>query len=396
LKKKEQNSILVLSTLSMIIAFSVWSIFSPVAGKIQELYGLTELQKSILIAAPVLLGSVMRIPIGILADTLGGRRVYVFTMLFLTLPLIGASFTTSYSGLLLCAFFIGMAGTTFAVSIAYVSGGYPPEKQGLILGIAGMGNLGTAIASFLAPQMVNLWGLPWLFRVFALAILIMSVIFWFGTVEVAKSNDRKKLRHSLNVMKKKETWVLSGYYFLTFGGFVTFGIYLPVLFQELHGLDGVQAGIYTGMFVIGATFIRPVGGFLSDKFGAVKILNVVFSTILLTSVLIAIWQESLLLFMAECLLMAIMLGMGNGAVFKRVAEVSRGNIGAVTGVVGAAGGLGGFFPPILLGIYKDYLGNYTLGFVLLSLFAFVCLAYNNPLIRTIFTAKKQNRASSLS
>jgi len=396
LNKKDQTSILVLSTLSMIIAFSVWSILSPVAGKIQEMYGLTGLQKSILIAIPVLLGSVMRIPIGILADRVGGRRVYVLTMLFLTLPLIGASFTSSYEGLLLCAFFIGMAGTTFAVSIAYVSRCFPPEKQGLILGIAGIGNLGTAVASFLAPQIMNLWGLPWMFRIFAFAILIMSVIFWFGTIEFAKPKEGKTLKQSLEVMKNKETWVLSGYYFLTFGGFVTFGIYLPILFQDLFHLDAVQAGGLTGIFVIGATLIRPVGGYLSDKFGAVKVLNIVFSSILFTSILLALWQGPLLLFMAECLLMAIMLGTGNGAVFKRVAEVSRGNMGAVTGFVGAAGGLGGFFPPILLGIFKDYLGDYMLGFVLLSLFALVCLVYNSDKIRTIFTAKKQGGVSSLS
>jgi len=396
LNKKDQTSILVLSTLSMIIAFSVWSILSPVAGKIQEMYGLTGLQKSILIAIPVLLGSVMRIPIGILADRVGGRRVYVLTMLFLTLPLIGASFTSSYEGLLLCAFFIGMAGTTFAVSIAYVSRCFPPEKQGLILGIAGIGNLGTAVASFLAPQIMNLWGLPWMFRIFAFAILIMSVIFWFGTIEFAKPKEGKTLKQSLEVMKNKETWVLSGYYFLTFGGFVTFGIYLPILFQDLFHLDAVQAGGLTGIFVIGATLIRPVGGYLSDKYGAVKVLNIVFSSILFTSILLALWQGPLLLFMAECLLMAIMLGTGNGAVFKRVAEVSRGNMGAVTGVVGAAGGLGGFFPPILLGIFKDYLGDYMLGFVLLSFFALVCLVYNSDKIRTIFTAKKQGGVSSLS
>jgi MFS transporter, NNP family, nitrate/nitrite transporter len=396
LRKKDQRSILFLSTLSMIIAFSVWSILSPVAGKIQEMYGLTGLQKSILIAIPVLLGSVMRIPIGILADRLGGRRVYVFTMLFLTLPLIGASFTSSYEGLLWCAFFIGMAGTTFAVSIAYVSRCYPPEKQGLILGIAGIGNLGTAVASFLAPQIMNLWGLPWMFRIFAFAVLIMSVIFWFGTIELAKPKEGKKLKHSLEAMKNKETWVLSGYYFLTFGGFVTFGIYLPILFQDLFHLDAVQAGGLTGIFVIGATLIRPVGGYLSDKFGAVKVLNIVFSTILFTSILLALWQGTLLLFMAECLLMAIMLGTGNGAVFKRVAEVSQGNMGAVTGVVGAAGGLGGFFPPILLGVFKDYLGDYMLGFILLSLFALVCLVYNSDKIRANFTTKKQGRVSSLS
>lgn len=395
LKKKDQRSILVLSTLSMIMAFSVWSILSPVAGRIQEMYGLSGIEKSILVAIPVLLGSVMRIPIGILADRLGGRRVYVYTLLFLTIPLIGASFTSSYVGLLVCAFFIGMAGTTFAVSIAYVSRCYPPEKQGLILGIAGIGNLGSAVASFAVPQLVNLWGLPWMFRIFALAIVIIALIFWLGTIDLPKSKDRKKLKNSLDVMKYKDTWILSGYYFLTFGGFVSFSIYLPILFQELHHLDTVKAGFFTGIFVIGATIVRPVGGYLSDKLGASKVLNVVFTTIFLTTVLIAFWNESFPLFIAACFGLAVMLGIGNGAVFKRVAEVSRGNIGAVTGVVGAAGGLGGFFPPIVLGLIKDYFGDFTLGFICLAMFALACLFYNIETIRSIFISKKEDRVSSL-
>ncbi len=377
------------------MAFAVWSILSPVAGRIQEMYGLSGIEKSVLVAVPVLLGSVMRIPIGILADRLGGRRVYVFTLLFLTIPLIAASFTTSYVGLLVCAFFIGMAGTTFAVSIAYVSRCYPPEKQGLILGIAGIGNLGSAVASFAVPQMVNLWGLPWMFRAFALAIVIMAIIFWLGTMDLPKSKNSKKLKNSLDVMKFKDTWVLSGYYFLTFGGFVSFSIYLPILFQDLHHLDLVQAGFYTGIFVIGATVVRPVGGYLSDKLGATNVLNVVFATIFMTTVLIAFGNGILSLFIAACFILAVMLGIGNGAVFKRVAEVSTGNIGAVTGVVGAAGGLGGFFPPIVLGMIKDSFGNFTLGFIFLALFAVACLVYNSEGIRSIFTSKKEDRVSSL-
>ncbi|HSU80079.1 MAG TPA: MFS transporter [Candidatus Angelobacter sp.] len=393
LKKKEQTSILVLSTLSMIIAFSVWSILSPVAGRIQEMYGLSGIQKSILVAIPVLLGSVMRIPIGILADRLGERKVYASTLLFLMIPLLGASFTSSYAGLLLCAFFFGMAGTTFAVSIAYVSRCYPLGKQGLILGIAGIGNLGSAVASFAVPEIVNQWGLPGMFRIFAIVMTIMSFIFWMGTIDLPKSKDGKKLKNSLAVMKLKETWVLSGYYFLTFGGFVTFSIYLPILFHDLNQMGTVQAGYLTGIFVIAATLVRPVGGYLSDLFGAVKVLNIVFLMILLTAVLVAFGKESPHLFIGECLLLAVVLGIGNGAVFKKVAEVSRGNIGALTGIVGAAGGLGGFFPPIFLGIIKDSLGDYTLGFILLGMFALACLLYSSDMIRTFFAPKKEVRVS---
>jgi len=395
LKKKDQTSILVFSTLAMIVAFSVWSILAPIAGRIQELYGLSGIESSVLIAIPVLLGSIMRIPIGILSDRIGGRKVYVSILLFLTIPLIGASFSSSYAGLLLGAFFIGMAGTTFAVSIAYVSRCYPPGKQGLILGLAGIGNLGSAVASFAVPQMMNLWGLPWMFRIFALAMVIMSVIFWLGTIDLPKSNDRKQLKNSLEVIKFKETWILSGYYFLTFGGFVSFSIYLPILLHELHRLDTAHAGFLSGIFVVMATLVRPAGGYLSDKLGALKILTVVFSSMLFTTVFIIIWKGNFDLFIMGCLALAVMLGIGNGAVFKRVAEVSRGNIGAVTGVVGAAGGLGGFFPPIVMGVIKDYQGNYTLGFVFLGLFTLACLVYTSGKSRTGYSPKKEDRVSTL-
>lgn len=376
MEEKRRASILVLSTMAMIISFAVWSVFAPIATKIQQMYHLSTTEKSILIAAPVLLGSLMRIPMGILTDRYGGRRVYVLTMLFLIVPMIGAGFARSYEMLLFWAFFIGMAGTTFAISITYVSRWYPPQKQGLILGIAGMGNLGSAVANFLVPVIFASYGLSWVFWGLAFVTGITAIIFWIGTEDIQTSGGAKTLKESLSVLKFKETWLLSIFYFLTFGTFVTFSSYLPTLLSELFGITGLAAGIRAAGFVVLATLIRPIGGYLSDRFGAKKLLTIVFSGILLCSIFITFTIGNLVLFSVGCALMAIMLGVGNGSVFKMVPEISSANTGAVTGIVGAIGGIGGFFPPIVLGLVKDVSGDYVLGFVLLSAFSLFCLILN--------------------
>lgn len=376
MEEKRRTSILVLSTMAMIVSFAVWSVFAPMATKIQQMYHLSTTEKSILIATPVLLGSLMRIPMGILTDRYGGRRIYALTMLFLIVPMIGAGFARSYEMLLFWAFFIGMAGTTFAISITYVSRWYPPQKQGLILGIAGMGNLGSAVANFSVPVIFDSYGLSWVFWGLAFVTGITAIIFWIGTKDIQTSGGAKTLKESLSVLKFKETWLLSVFYFLTFGTFVTFSSYLPTLLSELFGITGLAAGIRTAGFVVLATLIRPFGGYLSDRFGTKKLLTIVFSGILLCSIFITFTTGSLVLFSVGCAMMAIMLGIGNGSVFKMVPEISSANTGAVTGIVGAIGGIGGFFPPIVLGLVKDASGDYFLGFVLLSAFSLLCLILN--------------------
>lgn len=377
MKGKSPTSILTLSTIAMIISFAVWSVFAPIATEIQKVYGLSELEKSMLIATPILLGSVMRIPMGILTDRYGGRKIYALTLLLLVIPMVGAGFADSYSMLLFWAFFIGMAGTTFAVSIAYVSRWFSPEKQGLILGIAGMGNLGSALANFLIPLIFNSYGLEWVFWSLAFAMGVMSIIFWIGTKELQRPTETKTLKEALSVLKYKETWMLSAFYCLTFGGFVTFSMYLPTLLNDLFGITTVAAGIIAAGFVVIATFTRPVGGYLSDRFRAKKVLTFVFSGVLVGGIAVAFTMESLTFFSISCMLTGIMLGIGNGAVFKMVPEVSSENIGSVTGIVGAVGGIGGFFPPIIIGITKDLTGNYFLSFALLSMLSLLFLILNH-------------------
>jgi len=373
LGKKGQTSALVLSTLAMIVSFSVWSVFPPIAGKMQELFRLSSTEISILIATPVLLGSLMRIPMGILTDRYGGRRVFALTLIFLIIPLIAAGLATSYGVMLLCALFIGMAGTTFAISITFVSKWYPPQKQGLILGIAGMGNLGAAVASYTIPIVLASYGISWVFWGLALALGVTTLVLWMGTQDSPGPKATKTLQESLSVLRYRTTWYLSLFYFLTFGGFVAFSVYLPTFLKELYNFQAFDAGLKTAGFVVLATLIRPVGGYLSDQFGAKKVLTVVFTAIFFCALFITFTLENFTSFTIGCLAMALALGTGNGAVFKMVPEISSGNTGAVTGIVGAAGGIGGFFPPIVLGVVKDQTGSYEAGFLLLVIFSLVCL-----------------------
>ncbi|WP_148449278.1 MFS transporter [Paenibacillus tuaregi] len=376
MRQNGSTNALTLSTLAMTASFVIWSVFSPIAGPIQELFQITNIEKSILIATPVLLGSIMRIPMGVYTDRYGGRRIFALAMLFLVLPLLLAGWTQSYGVLLLCALFIGMAGSTFAVSLTYVSRWFPPERQGFILGLAGLGNLGGACANALVPVVYNRFGLSWVFWGLAVMIVIVTIIFWIGTKELPAPAKPKTMLQSMEVLKYKPTWYLSVFYFLTFGGFVAFSSYLPTFLKELFHLTATDAGFKTAGFVVIATLIRPFGGYLADRFGSQRVLAVVFAGVVLCSLCMTVTLDNFELFIMTCIVVSALLGLGNGAVFKMVPEVSTGNTGAVTGIVGAAGGVGGFFPPIVLGMMKDWFGSYSLGFVLLMLFACVCLWMN--------------------
>lgn len=376
MKHKGQISALLFSTLAMIVSFTVWSVFSPIASLLQEMYQLSETQKSFLIVTPILLGSLMRIPMGIIADKFGARKIYTLTMIFSVFPLIAAGFSNSYSALLFWAFLIGMTGTTFTIAITYVTRWYPQEKQGLALGIIGVGNLGTAMAALIVPSIVHWFGLNWAFWSLAVILSAMSLVFWMFTSDVPNPPKAKTLKESLSVLKFKETWVLSCYYFLTFGGFVAFGFYLPTLFQETFHFTATISGWFVAGFVIVATLIRPCGGYIADQLGAKQVLTLLFAGIVCTSLIMAFVVTSILSFCICCFVMGILLGAGNGAVFKLVPDVSPNNTGAVTGIISAVGGIGGFFPPLVMGFLMETTGSYSIGFVLLAIFATGCLCMN--------------------
>ena len=367
---------LALSTIGFAITFAVWGMLSALAPKFVEMYHLSFVKKSVLIAVPVLLGSIGRLPMGILADKFGGRLVLGLLLVFCLIPAFGASFTTSYTSLILWGFVIGCAGTSFSVGVAFTSKWFPAEQQGTALGIYGMGNIGQSVAVFGAPALVAAtgdWRFP--FWVFGILSAIFGAVFLLAARNAPVKAQAKRFAEYLKIFKREPlAWVLSLFYFLTFGGFVALGIYLPTLLKDIFGLTPTDAGARVAGFVILATIMRPVGGWLADRYGGAPVLLLVFSSIAVLS--LGLTSGGIFVFTIGALGTAASLGVGNGAVFKLVPQYFPKETGSVTGLVGAFGGLGGFFPPLVLGFIRTQTGSYTLGFVFLALFAVCCLAVN--------------------
>jgi MFS transporter, NNP family, nitrate/nitrite transporter len=350
---------------------------APLAPQFQELYRLSSTQISVVIATPVILGALFRIPIGLLTDRFGARVVFPALMLVVMVPvlfigLLGGSF----GGLLFWGFFLGLAGSSFAVGVPFVSKWFPPHMQGLALGIYGIGTIGTAVAAYTAPAIAGALGWRWAFWVYIVPLVVMAAVFWLLGRDVPSSGPRPSVGSALGLFREElMPWVLSLFYFLTFGGFVAMGLYLPKLLVDLFGYTQTGAGLRAAGFVVLAVLARPVGGWLADRIGGSRTLMISFALLPVTALLLSL-QPGIVLFTIGALSSAVLFGLGNGAVFKLVAEFYPGKTGTVTGVVGAAGGLGGFFPPLVLGVVRDATGSYGIGFVLLALFAAGCLLVN--------------------
>jgi MFS transporter, NNP family, nitrate/nitrite transporter len=367
---------LFLSTTAFAVSFAIWGLVSALAPTFAQTYGLSAKMKSLMIAVPVLLGSLGRIPAGMLADRFGGRRVFAVLLILSAIPAVAIGFSTSYTQLLWLALFLGMAGTTFSVGVGFTSKWFAPEKQGTALGIYGMGNIGQSIAVFGAPVLALQFG-SWrpVFYLFATVSLVWGVVFYLFARDAATTARPKTLSENLSLLKSSpNAWILSLFYFVTFGGFVAFSIYLPTLLKDQFGLTATDAGARTAGFVLLATLMRPVGGLLADRFGGARVLLFVFVAVAGLGLLMGCpWMPT---FTIGALGGAAALGLGNGAVFKLVPQYFPKETGTVTGLVGAFGGLGGFFPPLVLGVIRDAMGGYALGFVFLSLFALICLTVN--------------------
>lgn len=367
---------LFLSTTAFAVSFAVWGLLAALAPTFTQIYNLSATEKSLMIAVPVLLGSIGRLFSGILADKYGGRNVFAALLVFSAVPAIAIGFSTSFTQLIIFGLFLGIAGTTFPVGVGFTSRWFAPEKQGTALGVYGMGNIGQSIAVFFAPVLALQLG-DWrtVFFIFAAVTFIWGIVF-FTFAENDKTTARpKSLSESLGVLKRSKTaWILSLFYFLTFGGFVALALYMPTFLREIFALTPTDAGARAAGFVVLATFMRPVGGILADKLGGAKVLLFVFAAIAILAPLLSF--TTIGLFTGGALGCAAALGLGNGAVFKLVPQYFPKETGTVTGLVGTFGGLGGFFPPIELGLVKDATGSYTIGFILLSFFALFCLAVN--------------------
>jgi NNP family nitrate/nitrite transporter-like MFS transporter len=361
---------LILATGAFAICFAVFGSVSAMMPILKKNLGLDPVQVSIALAVPVLLGSLGRIPLGMLTDRYGGRAVFSVVMVSSIVPALMMGFVADYWQLIVCGFFIGVALASFSVGVGFVSGWYPPERQGFALGIYGAGNIGQSLAAFGSPALAAAFGFKWGFWTFGVLLVAWLALFWFKAQNAPRRAPAKSFSEITKPLRDAKSWVLSLYYFLTFGGFVAMAIYLPTFLTEMFKLTPGDAGFRTAGFVVLATVMRPIGGMLADRVGGRKILLWVFPVTAAMAIFLAC--PMMLTFTIGALGMAAAIGLGNGAVFKLVPEYFPQSVGAVTGLVGAAGGLGGFFPPLVLGAIKQATGEFTLGFVLLAVFAIIC------------------------
>lgn len=381
---------LVLATLAFTICFAVWGSISSLAPVFKDLYHLSASQVALLVAVPTLLGSVARFPLGLVTDRFGGRIVFSVLLFILLVPMALMAVTNSYPLLLGVAFLIGLAGASFAIGVPFVSGWFPPERQGLALGIYGLGNVGTAISSFFLPQIAKSAGWPAAYLALMPALLLGGLLYVLvGRNAPSFTASRVSVADRLIVLKQKPmAWVLSLFYFVTFGGFVALSSYLPTFLVSEYRLPKTTAGGLTSLFVIVAILARPLGGYLADRIKATSILSVVFLAVAVLQIVLA-FEPSLPVLTSSFLLIALLLGLGNGAVFKLVGVHFPHNAGVVAGLVGAIGGMGGFFPPLVMGMVKDATGTYALGFMLLSEFSLVCLVVNMLVLQRLVLGRRR-------
>jgi len=380
-RKASPSTQLTLGTGAFALCFAVFGTMSAMMPILSKQMHLTPLQKSIAVAVPVLLGSLGRIPLGMLTDRYGGRIIFSAVMFLSIIPAFLMGTVADYRHLILYGFFIGIALASFSVGVGFVSGWYAAERQGTALGIYGAGNIGQSLAAFGSPFIAAAAGFRWGFWTFGVLLTIWLAVFAVFARNAPRRNAVKSFAETIRPLEDRRSWVLSLYYFLTFGGFVAMGVYLPIFLTEMFKLTPQDAGMRTAGFVVVATVLRPVGGNLADKFGGRVILKWVFPFTAFMALFLACPRMST--FTVGALGMAAAIGLGNGAVFKLVPEYFPQSVGSVTGLVGAAGGLGGFFPPLLLGFIKQETGAFTLGFILLSVFSLCCLAVllRAPLLR---------------
>ena len=357
------------------VSFYAWALLGPLGPDLQKQLGLSDFELLVTIAVPVVLGSLMRIPLGILTDRHGGRKVFTALMAFTPIPLIGlALFNDSWGAVLFFGFLLGFAGASFAVGVPFVNKWYAPERQGAALGIYGMGMGGTVLGAMTAPKIVDATSLDVPFWIAAGLMAVMAVVFWTFAEDApgSASHAHGSMLAPLAVFKgpgASRAWALTLFYFMAFGGFVAMFLFLPKMLTGVHDLSKPDAGYRAAGFAAFAVLGRPLGGWLSDRIGAATVLKISFAgTFVLALALAGTYKEMVPLTIA-CLSMAMCLGLGTGAVFKLVPTWFPDKVGAVTGVVGAAGGLGGFFPPIVMGIVKSSTGGYGLGFILMAVVA---------------------------
>jgi NNP family nitrate/nitrite transporter-like MFS transporter len=372
----KRYTVLAMNTLAFTVNFAIWTMFSIIGIRIKAQLGLSETEFGLLVATPILTGSLIRLPLGVLTDRYGGRIVYFIQMLLVAIPTYGLAFATQYWQYLVIGLFVGLAGGSFAVGIAYTSAWFPKEKQGTAMGIFGAGNAGAAVTNLVAPLIVVAYGWRMVPQVYSISMLVMAIVFWFFTYPDPKHEERKQkkqyptLAQQLAPLTEARVWRFGLAYYFVFGGFVALALWLPKYYIGEYGLDLKTAAFITMFFTLPSGLIRALGGFVSDKWGGDTVTWWVFWVSIVCLFFLAYPSTTLtihgikgdvsvkigvgvVLFTILVFIVGIAQGIGKASVYRSLADHYPDNMGSVGGLVGVIGGLGGFSLPIMFGIAAD-------------------------------------------
>jgi len=382
--KAQAYSVLTMNTVAFTACFAVWVIFSIIGIPIKTGLQLSDTQFGLLAATPILTGSLFRLPVGMMTDKFGGRRVYFWLMVSTIIPIYLISYATEYWQFLVLGLFVGVAGASFSVGIAYTARWFSKEKQGTAMGIFGAGNAGAALTKFVAPSLVVAYGWQSVPQVYAIAMTVVVILFWMFTYEDPEHrvSSHITLRDQLQALKDPRVWKYCQYYSLVFGGFVGLSLWMTKYYISEYGFDLQTAALLAAIFVLPSGVIRALGGWFSDKYGAYKVTwwvmwiswvalflmsypqtEMVIKTVngeFSLHIGLNVWMFTSLLF-----IVGIAWGFGKASVFKFLSDEFPENIGVVSGIVGLAGGMGGFLLPIMFGMMLDFSGINSSIFMLL-------------------------------
>lgn len=401
----QQQRALWLSTFAFTICFAVWMIFSIIGIQIKQQLGLNDTQFGLLIATPVLSGSVLRIFLGVWADQIGGRKVLTAVMLCGAIATWLLTYAHTYMQFLVAALFVGIAGSSFSVGVAYVSKWFPASRQGTALGIFGAGNIGSAVTKLLAPMVMVAAGWMMVAKLWAVGLAVTAVLFYLFSQEDPSLAERRKsgvkpmpFSEQMAPLKNLQVWRFSLYYFFVFGGFVALALWLPRYLIGAYGMDVATAGVLAACYSIPASLFRVVGGWMSDRMGARKVMYWTFGVSVICTFLLAYPDTQYIVkgiegdiafhlaigvvpFTVLVFVLGFFMSLGKAAVYKHIPVYYPQYVGSVGGVVGMIGGLGGFLLPIAFGALNDLTGIWTSCFMLLFVLVACALAWMHFAIR---------------
>ncbi|MDZ7593177.1 MAG: nitrate/nitrite transporter [Thiobacillus sp.] len=387
-------SVVTASTIAFTVCFMIWMMFAVIGIPIKKMLDLNETQFGLLIAMPVLTGSLVRLPLGMWTDKFGGRIVFFILMLSTVIPIWMISYATEYWHFLFTSLFVGVAGGSFTVGIAYCARWFPRERQGLAMGIFGAGNTGAAVTKLVAPLIVVAYGWTMVPQVYAVLMLVTAILFWFFTYTCPEHVVGKSvsIREQLAAFKDPKVWKYSQYYSIVFGGYVALALWMTKYYVSEYGFDLKTAALLAAAFSIPGGVLRAIGGHFSDKFGAHTITWWVLWVSLTCLFFLAYPQTEFTIhtvtgpstfhvglgptaFTIIMFTLGIAFAIGKASVFKYISDDYPKNIGVISGVVGLAGGLGGFLMPIMFGALVDLTGIRSSAFMLMFGIVWVSLMW---------------------